>query len=255
MVIVAVGITGTYLIPAQSTVVIVPTTQEEQERYDAFGIAQGFVVASPTFAFDGDINSLKTEYVGSTKSIPPQHIFKATFESSHGGYGNRDGQMLTQAITPHTMEILVSEGFVISAITDRTFDEQKELFVQMETELDLSKQVSEYDFASLVDGFEKNGITVKVVETLDDSSFFVPTLVIKANDEMIQVYEFSSGIEAEAASEIVSKDGTEIGLSVIRWMDEPHFYNKGKLIVQYIGHNPETLSLLESLLGNQFAGM
>ncbi|KAF6243541.1 hypothetical protein C6988_02580 [Nitrosopumilus sp. b1] len=147
--VVAVGITGAFFIPAQSAEVIVPTTQEDQEKYDALGIAQRFVVTSPTFAFDGDINSLKTEYVGSTKSIPPQHIFKATFESSHGFFGNREGQALTPELTPHTMIILVSEGTVISAITDETWDEQKELFIQRETDLDASNFVSEYDYTAL----------------------------------------------------------------------------------------------------------
>lgn len=253
--IIAVGITGAYLIPAQSTVVIIPTTQEEQERYDALGIAQRYVVTSPTFAFDGDINSLKTEYVGSTKSIPPQHIFKATFESTHSGFGNREGQMLLQIITPHIMDILVSEGNVISAITDKTWDEQKELFIQREADPEMSNHVSEYDYTSLIDTLEKKGIVANTVEILDDSSFSVPTIVMEVNGEMIQVYEFSSKTDAKNASEIVSKDGTEIGLSIIRWIDEPHFYNKGKLIVQYIGHNLEMVSLLESLLGNQFAGM
>lgn len=147
--VVAVGITGALFIPVQSTVVIVPTTQEDQEKHDAFGIAQRFVITSPTFAFDGDINSLKTEYVGSTKSIPPQHIFKATFESGHGFFGNRVGQNLTPEITPHTMIILVSEGNVISAITDETWDEQRELFIQRETDLDASNFVSEYDYTAL----------------------------------------------------------------------------------------------------------
>jgi disulfide oxidoreductase YuzD len=225
IVIIVVGITGVYLIPAQSTVVIVPTTQTDQERYDALGIAQKYVVTSPTFTFDGDINSLKTEYVGSTKSIPSEHIFKATFDSSHGGFGNREGQMLIQVITPHAMEILVSEGKVISAITDKTWDEQKELFIQRLTDLDDSNQVFEFDYVSLIDAFEKNGIDVNAVEILEDSSFFVPTIVVKVNDEMIHVYEFSSGIEAQNTSELISQDGTEIGLSIIRWIDEPHFYS------------------------------
>lgn len=147
--VVAAGITGVFFIPAQSTVIVVPTTQEDQEKYDALGIAQRFVVTSPTFAFDGDINSLKTEYIGSTKSIPPQHIFKATFESSHGFFGNRVGQNLTPEITPHTMIILVSEGNVISAITDETWDEQRELFIQRETDLDVSNHISEYDYTAL----------------------------------------------------------------------------------------------------------
>ena len=68
---VAVGTIGAYLIPAQGTVVIVPTIPEDQERYDALGVAQRYVATSTTFEFDGDINSLKTEYVGSTKSFLP----------------------------------------------------------------------------------------------------------------------------------------------------------------------------------------
>jgi hypothetical protein len=71
----------------------------------------------------------------------------------------------------------------------------------------------------------------------------------------LQVYEFDSESDVFIAKEIVSSDGTEIGLSIIRWMDTPHFYSQGKIIVQYIGHNPEMLNLLDSFLGNQFAGM
>lgn len=113
------------------------------------------MVTSPTFAFDGDINSLKVECISSTKSISSEHLFKAIFESSQDGFGNRESQMLIQVITPHTMEILVSEGKVISAITDKTWDEQRELFIQRETELDTSNQVIEYDYVTLIDTFEK----------------------------------------------------------------------------------------------------
>lgn len=68
--VIAVGVVA-YFVPSQSTVVILPIAQEEQERYGALGVAQRFVVTSDTFAFDGNINTLKTEYVGSTKSVPP----------------------------------------------------------------------------------------------------------------------------------------------------------------------------------------
>lgn len=250
------GITVAYLAPAQSTVEILPTTSEDQERNDALGVAQRYVVTSPTFAFDGDINSLKTEYVGSTKSIPPQHIFKATFESSHAGYGNREGQMVAQVITPHTMDILVAEGKIISAVTDETWDEQKELFIQREADPDLSMDMPEaYDYASFVDSLEKRNVSVSVVETLEDSMFSVPGIVLSVNGEITQVYEFESGSAAEMASAMVSEDGTQIGLNSIRWMDTPHFFSQDKIIVQYIGHDTETLSLLESILGSQFAGM
>ena len=252
---IVVGTIGAYLIPAQSTVVIVPTTQEDQERYDALGVAQRYVVTSPTFGFDGDINSLKTEYIGSTKSIPPQHIFQATFESSHEGYGNRQDQSVKKIISPHTMTILVSEGIVVSAVTDETWDELKELFVQRPADSDFSMNVSDvYNYSSFVDELEKKNVTAELVEILEDSPFSVPGFVVSVNGEHVQVYEFISATKAHDAAMLVSKDGTEIGTSIIRWMDEPHFYIQGNVIVQYIGHNPEMLSLLDSLLDEEFAG-
>ncbi|MDC8437730.1 MAG: hypothetical protein LV468_01870, partial [Candidatus Nitrosotenuis sp.] len=78
---------------------------------------------------------------------------------------------------------------------------------------------------------------------------------ISVGGATIQVYEFQSESDAESARLTVSEDGTEIGTSIIRWMDTPHFYAKGKIIVLYVGQNPEVTSLLEAFLGNQFAGM
>lgn len=118
-----------YFVPVQKDTTMIPITSEDKEMYEALGVAQQFISTSPTFAFDGDINTLKTEYVGATKSLPPQHMIRATFESSHGGFGNREGQMITQVITSHEMNILVSEGIVISAVTDDTWDELNHQYV------------------------------------------------------------------------------------------------------------------------------
>ena len=79
--------------------------------------------------------------------------------------------------------------------------------------------------------------------------------VISVGGADVQVFEFASESDAKTASLTVSKDGTEIGTSIIRWIDTPHFYTNGKLIVLYVGQNPEIVNLLESFLGKQFAGM
>jgi hypothetical protein len=71
----------------------------------------------------------------------------------------------------------------------------------------------------------------------------------------VQVYEFADEAEAQAAAATVSEDGTEIGTAVIRWIDAPHFYQQGRIIVLYLGTDAEMLSLLEGILGPQFAGM
>ncbi|CAE6493362.1 hypothetical protein [Candidatus Nitrosotenuis uzonensis] len=254
------GVLGAYFVPVQSIVTIIPTTQEEQEKYDALGVAQRFILTSPTFSFDGDINTLKTEYVGSTKSIPPEHMFKATFESAHGGFGNRDGQMLTEAITPHIVEIIISEGKVISAVTDDVWDELNHQYVLKPKLPSHDEPISPFDgivtdYASLVNGIKSRGILVEQKEKLDDSPFFVPTVVLSVGGTDIQVYEFESESDAKAAMQTISEDGTQIGTSIIRWIDVPHFYASNKIIVLYVGQNPEITSLLESLLGPQFAGM
>ena len=40
----------------------------------------------------------------------------------------------------------------------------------------------------------------------------------------------------------------------VSWIDKPHFYKSGRLIVIYIGQDKTITSLLEDILGKQFAG-
>ena len=265
IVVITVGVAGAYFVPVQTTLTTIPITQEDQERNDALGVAQGFILTSPTFAFDGDINTLDTEYVGSAESFPPQYMIKIAFNSAHGGFGNREGQMLTQVITPHKMDIIVSEGIVISAVTDETWDEMNHQYVLKKPQPKLPSSDEPIipfdgmvtDYSSLVDAISSRGVLVEYVEEIsaESSSFSVPIQVISVGGADIQVFEFQSESDAKTASLTISKDGTEIGTSIIRWIDTPHFYTNGKLIVLYVGHNPEIVNLLESFLGKQFAGM
>ena len=260
----AISLLVAYLAPLNTELTSIPPTKEEQEALDALGVAQRFVVTIPTFAFDGDINTLITEYVGSTKSIPPQHMFQASFDSAHGGFGNREGQILTQVITPHKVDIIVSEGIVISAVTDETWDELNHQYVLKNPQSKLESHDEPIvpfdgvvtDYTSLVDAIHSRGILVKPIEEIaaESSSFSVPTRVISVGGADVQVFEFQSESDAIAATQTVSEDGTEIGTSIIRWIGPPHFYTQGKIIVLYVGENSEVTSLLEDLLGLQFAG-
>ncbi len=69
---------------------------------------------SPTYVFDGSDLEL-VERDGNTLTF--------SFISSHGGYGNRMNQIVTQVITPHEMVVVVEDGVVVSAITDDVFSE------------------------------------------------------------------------------------------------------------------------------------
>ncbi len=261
--IIAIGVTVAYFVPAKTTLTSIPITPEEKKKNDALGVAQRYVVTTPTFAFDGDINTLDTEFVGALESDPQQYMIKMAFDSAHGGYGNREGQMLTQVITHHKMDIVVSEGKVIYAVSDETWDEINLQYVQSLSKLPSSDESiipfegMATDYSSLVDAIKSRGVLVENKEEIpaESSSFSVPTKVISVGGIDVQVFEFANESNAKTASLTISKDGTEIGTSIIRWMDTPHFYTNGRLIVLYVGQNPEIVNLLESFLGKQFAGM
>jgi hypothetical protein len=101
----------------------------EDELLPEVETAVDFVMSGPTFAFDGIVDSLEVDSVMIMESLPPQYRVIIMFDSAHGGYGNRDGQVLTQAITPHRVDVLISEGIVRSAIIDGKWDELRQQFV------------------------------------------------------------------------------------------------------------------------------
>jgi hypothetical protein len=86
---------------------------------------------------------------------------------------------------------------------------------------------------------------------------------VKVNGSSIEVYEYATtkGMESEASC--VSPDGFgitkergDMGVhKEVSWINPPHFYKAGRIIVMYIGDNSSIISLLENALGTQFAGM
>ncbi len=92
-------------------------------------IAKMFVLSSPTFAFDGMEDTLEFGSITILESFPEQYVLDVNFTSSHGGFGDRTDQIVTQVLSPHTMKIIISEGNVISAIIDNTWDDLNNQYV------------------------------------------------------------------------------------------------------------------------------
>ena len=86
-------------------------------------IAREFVISNPTFVFDGIKETLQVRLNGVTEETIPTYEIHTNFDSRHGGYGDRTGQIVTEAITPHLMVITVSDGNVTYAIIDGIWDE------------------------------------------------------------------------------------------------------------------------------------
>lgn len=86
-------------------------------REDAKEFATEWVKNTPTFAYDGR-NLKLIEHT----SIDNQHTISYEFESTHGGYGNRSGEIITQVVTPHMMVLELTGAQVTGAVIDGRYD-------------------------------------------------------------------------------------------------------------------------------------
>jgi len=109
------------------------------------------------------------------------------------------------------------------------------------------------DYVSLIDNLRANDTTVNPEGEIEQPFFSVTGFSIQVNGSSVQVFEYNSAKDAEADASLVSSDASSIGTSMPFWIDDPHFYYKEKIIVLYVGDDPDIEELLESALGNQFA--
>lgn len=93
----------------------------EGER--AVALAKEFVLQGPTFRFDGIPNTLAVTDTIVFEIFPPQYRITIIFDSSHAGYGDREGEFLAQVITMHEVVVTVVKDIVISAVIDLKWDE------------------------------------------------------------------------------------------------------------------------------------
>lgn len=115
--VIIVGLAGSYLLGGLGS-------QEDDlvSEKESLEIAQDFVRNSPTYEFDGsNLNHTETLYP-EVAGHPDLYTFVFEFRSSHGGYGDRTGEPVTQVITPHRAHITVDNGNVTNAVLDQEWD-------------------------------------------------------------------------------------------------------------------------------------
>jgi len=110
------------------------------------------------------------------------------------------------------------------------------------------------DQASLIAAIEAAGATVETGEPISQPFFSVEGNIIKVNGADVQVFEYESAEEMELESSQIAPDGSSNATTMITWVDTPHFYKSGRIIALYVGSDQTILSLLENVLGPQFAG-
>src|SRR5687767_14046128 len=110
------------------------------------------------------------------------------------------------------------------------------------------------DQASLIAALEAAGATVDVGEPISQPFFSAEGNIIKVNGADVQVFAYENAEEMELESSQIAPDGSSNATTMITWIDTPHFYKTGRIIVLYVGSDQTILSLLENVLGPQFAG-
>ena len=110
------------------------------------------------------------------------------------------------------------------------------------------------DQASLIAALEAAGATVEAGDPVSQVFFSPEGSIIKVNGADVQVFEYESAEAMENEASQVAPDGGSIGTNMVMWMDAPHFYKAGRIIVLYVGSDEAVLSLLEKVIGKQFAG-
>ena len=110
------------------------------------------------------------------------------------------------------------------------------------------------DQESLVAALKEAGATVEMGDPISQPFFSVDGNIIKVNGADVQVFEYESSESMELEWSQIAPDGSSSATTMITWIDTPHFYKAGKIVVLYIGSDATVLDLLNGALGAQFAG-
>lgn len=117
---------------------------------------------------------------------------------------------------------------------------------------------NEYTLASFAHNISAAGADVRLRGGVSQPFFAVDGQVVAIEGEPVQVYEYSAADEARAAAARVTPDGSAVSTgddtTLVDWVSTPHFYQRDRLIVVYVGEDDGVLDVLGGTLGEPFAG-
>jgi hypothetical protein len=125
-----------------------------------------------------------------------------------------------------------------------------------------------YDADRFLSDLQKAGIVFDYTAMLAPNIWLGAGQTILVKDERVHLYEFPDSKTAHGKAAQISADGasivfpyqdqdgsTQLMLSeTLVWQGAPHLFRRGRLIVVYVGANPELVETLSGILGEFFAG-
>ena len=138
-------------------------------------IALRFIRDGPTFSFDGITTTLKITSMTINKSYPPQYVVTVDFQCLHGGYGDRTGEIVLQAITSHTAIVTVIEEKGVSGVVDGIWDEVAQRTVADETKSAIEAIALNWLVNAPTFKFDGVAGSAKVVNSFQAMTFAAPS--------------------------------------------------------------------------------
>lgn len=115
-------------------------------------------------------------------------------------------------------------------------------------------QATGNEIEALIASLKAAAASVELDGTISQSFFTPLGQIIRVNGQDVQVFVYTDEAAAQGAAAQVSPDGSAVGSEQVAWVATPHFFRQGKLIVLYVGDEATVLQVLQSALGEQFAG-
>lgn len=109
-------------------------------------------------------------------------------------------------------------------------------------------------YLDLVSQLRARGATVEDGGKMQQDMFTINPNTMLVNHQDMWVFEFESEQDAKDQMSQVSPDGTAVGGRAVHQIGDPHFFEKGSMLVYYEGSDKPTLDLLTSVMGPQVAG-
>ncbi len=116
-----------------------------------------------------------------------------------------------------------------------------------------TSSIGKYD--ELVAALRDNGSAVESLDPISQPFFEPEGRVISVDGSEVQVFEYPNEEDALLAAGTISSDGGSIGTTMVSWIEAPHFFRSGSLIVLYVGEEDAIVEALNAVLGPQIAGL
>ena len=106
----------------------------------------------------------------------------------------------------------------------------------------------------LVSDLQARGAEIQLGDEIEQPFVSVKGQSMKVNGADVQVFEYADEAARQAESAKIPEDGYSFDTVMVNWIDQPHFWTDGRLIVLYVGSDPAIIDLLSQALGEPIAG-